>query len=141
MLLHQTLLFPRAGDEITPVLQEVGLVIVRLPHSFGSVLWCFICFMYIFAEIGGSSDIRDSLKEFEASLDLPAGVDFGLQHFSYNNSGVIDLIFRHLNETGFSGITVSPINHYSLIHLNFGSITKSIDLEGERACTSSDNYL
>ena len=61
------------------------------------------------AGIEESADLRDSLKEYEANIDLPASVQFGLQHFSYNNSGVIDLIFNHLTRTEFTGITVSML--------------------------------
>ena len=32
---------------------------------------------------------------------------FPLDYFSYNNSALLDVIFRHLEETNFSGVTVS----------------------------------
>ena len=32
---------------------------------------------------------------------------FPLDHFSYNNSELLDVIFRHVHETDFTGITVS----------------------------------
>ena len=32
---------------------------------------------------------------------------FPLDYFSYNNSALLDVIFRHLEKTNFSGITVS----------------------------------
>ena len=56
------------------------------------------------AEIDENADLRDKLKEYE---DLPDDVEFGLQHFSYNNSGVVDLIYDQLNRTNFTGISVS----------------------------------
>ena len=35
------------------------------------------------------------------------GQDFdGLQHFTYNNSGFVNLLFDHLEDTDFDGITV-----------------------------------
>ena len=68
------------------------------------------CFVDIYTEIGNSSDLRDSLEEYEDGLDLPTDVEFGLQHFSYNNSGVVNLVYGHLNETHFTGITVSKLH-------------------------------
>ena len=58
------------------------------------------------AEIDENADLRDKLREYE---DLPDDVvfQFGLQHFSYNNSGVVDLIYDQLNRTNFTGISVS----------------------------------
>ena len=32
---------------------------------------------------------------------------FPLDHFSYNNSALLDVMFRHLEKTNFSGVTVS----------------------------------
>ena len=32
---------------------------------------------------------------------------FPLDYFSYNNSTLLDVIFRHMQETNFSGVTVS----------------------------------
>ena len=32
---------------------------------------------------------------------------FPLDYFSYNNSALLDVIFRHLQKTNFSGVTVS----------------------------------
>ena len=32
---------------------------------------------------------------------------FPLEQFSYDNSALLDVIFRHVKETNFSGITVS----------------------------------
>lgn len=63
--------------------------------------------MCIHTEIGNSSDLRNTLEEYEAGLDLPANVEFGLQHFSYNNSGIVNLVYDHLQRTNFTGISVS----------------------------------
>lgn len=71
---------------------------------------CLLC-TPLHTEIDESPDLRESLKEFEANLDLPPDVEFGLQHFSYNNSGVIDLVFNHLTSTEFTGITVSILTN------------------------------
>ena len=62
---------------------------------------------FINAEIGENANLRGELREYEANLDLPANVEFGLQHFSYNNSGVVNLVYDQLNRTNFTGITVS----------------------------------
>ena len=38
---------------------------------------------------------------------INGGQDFdGLQHFTYNNSGFVNLLFDHLEDTDFDGITV-----------------------------------
>ena len=54
-----------------------------------------------------SSDLSERLKSYETDKYIPADVHFGLQHFSYNNSGVRDIIYGHLSQTHFNGITVS----------------------------------
>ena len=63
-------------------------------------------------DITNDVQLNQRLKNYEEGilrLNLQPDIDFGLQHFSYNNSGVLDLIFDHLNRTSFSGITVSTI--------------------------------
>ena len=59
------------------------------------------------SDINNSSHLSESLKEFEADLHLPSSDDFGLQHVSYNNSRLVDVVYGHLNNTQFTGITVS----------------------------------
>jgi len=38
---------------------------------------------------------------------LHGNATFPLEHFSYNNSALLDVIFRHVQNTKFNGITVS----------------------------------
>ena len=59
----------------------------------------------LFTDVTTSTDLSERLREYET--DLPSSVDFGLQHVSYNNSGIVDVVFGHLNRTEFTGITVS----------------------------------
>ena len=73
---------------------------------------------FIATDIDQSSDLRDSLMEYEANLDLN-GDEFGLQHFSYNNSGVLDLVFGNLNRTQLSGITVSSYGDLLICVIHF----------------------
>ena len=61
----------------------------------------------IHTDISDDSELNKRLKVYEADLNLPDGVEFGLQHFSYNNSGVVDVVFGHLNRTNFTGIAVT----------------------------------
>lgn len=56
-------------------------------------------------DINDAPDLSERLKSYEA--DIPIHVRFGLQYFSYNNSGVRDIIYDHLSKTHFNGITVS----------------------------------
>ena len=63
------------------------------------------------ADIGDSSELNGRLRVYGNDLDLPADVDFALQHFSYNNSGVLNLVYGHLNRTNFTGITVRACVH------------------------------
>ena len=62
---------------------------------------------YLPTDIKDNFELSERLKDFEADLRLPANVPFTLQHFSYNNTGVLELVYGHLNRTNFSGITVS----------------------------------
>ena len=57
-------------------------------------------------DIGDNSELNHRLRVYDNDLDLSADVDFALQHFSYNNSGVLNLVYGHLNRTNFTGITV-----------------------------------
>ena len=55
-------------------------------------------------------DVLTKLRQFsqqDFQNDAPTDTEFALQHFTYNNSAVLDLIYGHLNETLFNGITVS----------------------------------
>ena len=70
-------------------------------------------------------DVLMKLREFsqqDFQNDAPTDTEFTLQHFTYNNSAVLDLIYSHLNETLFNGITVSMST--VSIDLTSDSITK-----------------
>ena len=68
------------------------------------------------ADISNDSELQESLRDFEPDLDLPANGKFGLQHFSYNNFGVLNVVFGHLNKTNFTGISVR------VVHVSHGSM-------------------
>ena len=38
---------------------------------------------------------------------LPKREEFGLQHFTYNNSALKNVLFHHLEQTDYKGIVVS----------------------------------
>ena len=56
-------------------------------------------------DVATSPNLSARLREYEPNLS--SSVDFGLQHVSYNNSGLVDVVYGHLNRTNFIGITVS----------------------------------
>ena len=58
-------------------------------------------------ELQSDEALGERLAKFNAELSLPPGEQFGLQHFTYNNSGVVDLVFDAYEKTNFTGITVS----------------------------------
>lgn len=61
--------------------------------------------MFIFtAELEENSALNTKVWE---AAGLHVNGTFPLDYFSYNNSALLDLIFRHMQETNFSGITVS----------------------------------
>ena len=45
--------------------------------------------------------LQQELTEYNGGQDFD-----GLEHFTYNNSRFVDLLFGHLNDTNFDGITV-----------------------------------
>ena len=45
--------------------------------------------------------LQEELTEYNGGQDFD-----GLQHFTYNNSRFADLLFNHLSDTDFDGITV-----------------------------------
>lgn len=57
-------------------------------------------------DIKDNLELNQRLKDYETDQNLPEDVDFALQHFTYNNSGVLEVVLGHLNNTHFSGITV-----------------------------------
>ena len=59
-------------------------------------------------------------------MEYNGGQDFnGLQHFTYNNSRFVDLLFGHLEDTDFDGITVWMS---SIITSSYLSITVDRDI-------------
>ena len=51
--------------------------------------------------IKNSTDLQQELTTFNNGQDFD-----GLEHFTYNNSGFVNLLFDHLSDTNFDGITV-----------------------------------
>ena len=74
----------------------------------------FTKFMCFDAEIKENSELSERLKVYESGQNLPADTEFALQHFSYNNSGVLELVYKYLDNTSFSGITVNPCDYHSI---------------------------
>lgn len=59
-------------------------------------------FVYFHSGINNNVSLQQQISEFSG------GVNFhGLEDFTYNNSGFVDLLHSHLTETDFEGITVS----------------------------------
>ena len=59
---------------------------------------------YFSAELEENSTLNS--KVWEAAGHHDNGT-FPLDHFSYNNSALLDVMFRHLEKTNFTGVTVS----------------------------------
>lgn len=57
------------------------------------------------SDVKSNIELREDLKAYETDLDI-SSEEFNLQHFSYNNSGILELIFDHLDRTDYNGITV-----------------------------------
>ncbi len=58
----------------------------------------FLMFV-IFLELKSNSELSQRLGKVN-------GIDFGLQHFSYDNSILVEDIFKRLSRTNFTGLTV-----------------------------------
>ena len=79
----------------------------------------------IFVNVAVSFKFSISMSELEENSTLnskvweAAGVNgngtFPLDFFSYNNSALLDVIFRHVERTNFSGITVSEGVMFAII--------------------------
>ena len=52
--------------------------------------------------MNSNASLQEELTEYNGGQDFD-----GLEHFTYNNSRFVDLLFGHLNDTDFDGITVS----------------------------------
>ena len=51
--------------------------------------------------INSNASLQQELTVFNGGQDFD-----GLQHFTYNSSGFVNLLFDHLEDTDFDGITV-----------------------------------
>lgn len=69
----------------------------------------FNTWTFLHADIKDDLDLNTRLKGYESDLDFAANVPFALEHFSYNNFGVLELVYGYLNQTKFGGITVSKL--------------------------------
>ena len=67
-------------------------------------LYTTIMWVYFPAELEENSTLNSKMWE---TAGLHGNGAFPLDRFSYNNSALLDVIFRHLQKTNFSGITVS----------------------------------
>jgi hypothetical protein len=64
---------------------------------------------YGHAGINSDERLQLELAVFNSGLDFD-----GLEHFTYNNSGFVNLLFDHLSDTNFDGITVCILIHIIL---------------------------
>jgi len=60
--------------------------------------------LYFILELEENSTLND---EVWAAVGLQGNGTFPLERSSYNNSALLDVIFRHIRRTNFNGITVS----------------------------------
>ena len=60
-------------------------------------------------DIDNNESLRHTLRAYEPDLNVRTS-DFNLQHFSYKNFGILNLIMGHLNRTNHTGLTVSTNN-------------------------------
>ena len=58
----------------------------------------------LITELESNSTLNADVWE---TAGLHGNATFPLEHFSYNNSALLDVIFRHVQDTKFNGITVS----------------------------------
>ena len=62
--------------------------------------------------IKNSTDLQQELTTFNNGQDFD-----GLEHFTYNNSGFVNLLFDHLSDTNFDGITVCyPYSNTAMLY-------------------------
>ena len=71
------------------------------------IKWYALCGSCVNTEIDNDTSLREKLSKYEPDIPDKPAEEFNLQHFSYANSGVLDLIFNHLEATNFAGITES----------------------------------
>ena len=70
--------------------------------SINFIIGSFI--LYFTSEFEENSTLND---EVWAAVGLQGNGTFPLERSSYNNSALLDVIFRHIQRTNFNGITVS----------------------------------
>ena len=83
-------------------------ILSKIPFLLSQNLLRYLLDWHFFptcTDIADDSGLNQKLKQYQENSETD--VNFALQHFTYNNSGVLDLIFGHLNRTSFNGITVS----------------------------------
>ena len=69
--------------------------------------------LYFIAELEENSTLNFKVWE---TAGLRSNGTFPLDYFSYNNSALLDVIFRHVQETNFSGITVSERFMFAVVY-------------------------
>ncbi len=62
----------------------------------------FLCF--IFLELSTNRDLQHHVNILDNIAD---DSDFGLQHFTYKNSKMMDIIYKYLMRTNYSSLLVS----------------------------------
>ena len=62
--------------------------------------------LLLHAETNRDATLGEKLADFNRGLNLLPDEEFGLQHFTYNNSGVLDIVFNGIKSLNFTGITV-----------------------------------
>ena len=78
----------------------------------------FMLILLVYLDLAWNRSLNRYLHQFNS--DLLLNKSFGLQHFTYNNSAMLDLIFNHLADTNFIGLTVSYCFYDRLLtHLTY----------------------
>ena len=72
--------------------------------------------------VNGNASLQQELTEYNGGQDFD-----GLEHFAYNNSRFVDVLFGHLNDTDFDGITVrSSYLHHNHSYSNYNKMMRKI---------------
>ena len=79
------------------------------------ILFKFCCEYQIFftAELEENSALNSRVWE---TAGLHGNGTFPLNYFSYNNSALLDVIFRHVQEINYSGVTVSERFMFAVVY-------------------------
>ena len=59
----------------------------------------------MYLDLVQNRSLNSYLHQFNS--DILPNKSFGLQHFTYNNSAMLNVTFHHLAQTDFIGLTVS----------------------------------